>query len=99
MSSLITQKLAICVTKKAITKDKFGKLEIPHTVFFTNDFAIFVPNFTAIGQISIPYKFVQRRAFRAKTKSVFFAFKDLKTFHVFAASYVINFVTTNADSQ
>ena len=55
------------------------------TVFFVDVLGIFRPNFKAIRQILIPYKFNQRWNTRVKPKSVFFASKGLETFHAFAA--------------
>ena len=65
-------------------------------VFFVDVLGICGPNFKAIRQILIPYKFIQRWNTRVKPKSVFFASKGLETFHAFAAPYVN---TVDADSQ
>ena len=43
---------------KAIAGDQLWKMEIPHTFFLFDVLGIFGPNFKAIRQIYIPYKFV-----------------------------------------
>ena len=88
LSNLLIKNLAIRVTTTAIAGDRFWKTEIPHNLFFLDILGIFGPNFKAIRQILIPYKFIQRWHTRVKPKSVFFASKGLETFHAFAAPYV-----------
>ena len=48
--------------------------------FLMSDSRVFRPNFKAIHQILIPYKFIQRWNTRVKTKSVFCTSKGLETF-------------------
>ena len=58
LSILMIKNLPKPFTTKAIAGDQLGKTEIPHTVFLFDVLGNFGPNFKAIRQIYVPYKFV-----------------------------------------